>query len=104
LTTALLHFYKSLTEWIGTPRKILAGKGIAVPEAMGDLIHLGAGQDGAGLTQQLLLKPDFLGGLRACARSAGRAQAFYMKSAHVAVDTTSRSRHFVLSFVLDKSL
>ena len=42
---------KSLTEWIRTPGKILAGKRITVPEAMGDLIHPGAGQDGAGLAQ-----------------------------------------------------
>jgi len=72
-------------------REILAGKSITVSEAVGDLVHLGACQNRAGLTEYPLLRLNFSDGFGAGAGAALRTNALDIKPAHFAVDTTGGS-------------
>ncbi len=94
-----LHVYETLAEGIGSLRKTFAGKGVAVSHTVGDLVGFGAGQNRAGLTEQMFLNLNFVLCFRADTGTAGRAGAHNLKLAHITVNSTGGGGHMLISFL-----
>jgi hypothetical protein len=66
----LLHLKVFPAKGVWALRKIIAGKLMAIPQAVFDLIHLGTCQNGAGAAEYSALCGQFLFGFQTFTRSA----------------------------------
>jgi hypothetical protein len=98
----LLHVYKSLTVWIRTPPKIIAGKLIAIAKAISDLIHSGTIQNCARASKQPTLGVEFLGCLKTGAGTAAGAGTQQVQFANITVNSTGAGGHRSILLIFQK--